>query len=74
MTALESVTPAGLVREHLESASADLLRAMVQTFAEALMSAERWSIFAAGRPARSGRARATGSRLTPSPDLKITGH
>src|SRR5690349_24644411 len=40
MAALESVTAAGLVREHLESASPDLLRAMVKTFAEALMSAE----------------------------------
>jgi putative transposase len=40
MAALESVNAAGLVREHLESASPDLLRAMVKTFAEALMSAE----------------------------------
>ena len=35
-----SVDAAGLIREHLESASPDMLRAMVQTFAEALMSAE----------------------------------
>src|SRR3954454_13051667 len=40
MAALESVNAAGLVREHLESASPDVLRAMVKTFAEALMSAE----------------------------------
>ena len=40
MTAPKSVDPAGFLREHLESASPDLLRAMVQTFAEALMSAE----------------------------------
>jgi putative transposase len=40
MAAVESVNAAGLVREHLESASPDLLRAMVKTFAEALMSAE----------------------------------
>src|SRR4051794_19268088 len=40
MAALESVNAAGLVREHLGSASPDLLRAMVKTFAEALMSAE----------------------------------
>ena len=35
-----SVDAAGFVREHLESASPDMLRAMVKTFAEALMSAE----------------------------------
>src|SRR3954452_21988363 len=40
MAALESVNAAGVVREHLESASPDVLRAMVKTFAEALMSAE----------------------------------
>ena len=40
MTAPKSVDPAGFVREQLESASPDLLRAMVKTFAEALMSAE----------------------------------
>src|SRR3954451_24140537 len=40
MTAPKSVDPAGLLREQLESASPALLRAMVKTFAEALMSAE----------------------------------
>jgi transposase-like protein len=35
-----SVDAAGLIREHLECASPDMLRAMVKTFAEALMSAE----------------------------------
>jgi putative transposase len=40
MTAPESVNPAGLLREQLESASPDLLRAMIKTFADALMSAE----------------------------------
>jgi transposase-like protein len=34
------VDAAGLIREHLECASPDMLRAMVKTFAEALMSAE----------------------------------
>ena len=53
MTALESVTPAALVREHLESASPDLLRAMVQTFAEALMSAEADAICGAPYGQRS---------------------
>jgi putative transposase len=40
MTAPKSVDPAGFLREQLESASPDLLRDMVKTFAEALMSAE----------------------------------
>jgi putative transposase len=40
MTAPKSVDPAGVLREQLDSASADLLGAMVKTFAEALMSAE----------------------------------
>src|ERR671933_514611 len=35
-----SVDAAGLIREHLECASPDMLRAMVKTFAEAVMSAE----------------------------------
>jgi transposase-like protein len=34
------VDAAGLLRQQLESASPDLLRAMVKTFADALMSAE----------------------------------
>src|SRR5947207_15243836 len=40
MTAFKSVDPAGFLREQLESASPDLLRAMVKTFADALMSTE----------------------------------
>ena len=40
MTAPKSVDPAGLWREQLEAASLDVLRAMVKTFADALMSAE----------------------------------
>ena len=40
MIAPKSVGPAGFPREQLESASPDLLRAMVKTFADALMSAE----------------------------------
>jgi len=35
-----SLNVAAMLREHLQSASPDLLRAMVQTFADALMSAE----------------------------------
>jgi transposase-like protein len=40
MTAPKSVDPNGFLREQLETASPDLLRAMVKTFADALMSAE----------------------------------
>ncbi len=40
MTAPVSVDAAAFLREHLESASPDLLRGMLKTFAEALMSAE----------------------------------
>jgi putative transposase len=40
MTAPKSVDPVGLLREQLGSASPDLLREMVKTFADALMSAE----------------------------------
>ena len=40
MAAEESLNVAGMLREHLESASPDVLRAMVKTFADVLMSAE----------------------------------
>ena len=40
MTAPKSVDPAGVLREQLESASPDMLRAMIKTFSDALMSAE----------------------------------
>jgi len=40
MTAPKGVDPAGFLREQVDSASPDLLRAMVKTFADALMSAE----------------------------------
>jgi transposase-like protein len=40
MTASDSVDPVGLLREQIEAANPDLLRAMVKTFAETLMSAE----------------------------------
>src|SRR5919199_3419430 len=53
MTAPKSVDPAGLLREQLETASPDLLRAMVRTFAEALMSAEADAICGAPYGQRS---------------------
>ena len=40
MTAPKSVDPAAFLREQLATASPDLLREMVKTFADALMSAE----------------------------------
>ena len=39
MTAPKSVDPAAFLREQVASASPDLLREMVKTFADALMSA-----------------------------------
>jgi putative transposase len=53
MTARDSVDHVGGLREQLESASPDLLRAMVKTFAEALMSAEADAVCGAPYGARS---------------------
>jgi putative transposase len=53
MTAPKSVDPAGLLREQLEAASPDLLRAMIKTFADALMSAEADAVCGAGYGERS---------------------
>src|SRR3982750_3682169 len=53
MTASKSVGPAGFLRDQLESASPDLLRAMVKTFADALMSAEAEAICGAPYGQRS---------------------
>jgi putative transposase len=56
LTAPKSVDPAGFLREQLASASPDLLREMVKTFADALMSAEADAACGAGSPAaRSAR-------------------
>ena len=40
MTAPKSMDPAQFLREQADTASPDLLRSMVKTFADALMSAE----------------------------------
>jgi putative transposase len=53
MAAPVSVDGAAFLREHVESASPDLLRAMVKTFAEALMSAEADALCGAGYGERS---------------------
>src|SRR2546421_3426053 len=52
-TASKSVDPAGFLREQLKTASPDLLRAMVKTFADALMSAEADAICGAPYGQRS---------------------
>jgi putative transposase len=53
MTVPKSVDPSGFLREQLESASPDLLREMVKTFADALMSAEADAICGAPYGVRS---------------------
>src|SRR5215211_3055508 len=53
MTAPKSVDPAGLLREQLASASPDMLRAMIKTFADALMSAEADAVCGAAYRQRS---------------------
>jgi transposase-like protein len=60
MAATESVNVADLLGQHLESASPDVLRAMVKTFADALMSAEADALCGAGYGERS--AERTNSR------------
>jgi hypothetical protein len=53
MTAPKSVDPARFVCEQVDSASPDLLREMVRTFADALMSAEADAVCGAPYGARS---------------------
>ena len=53
MAAEQSLNVASLLREHLESASPDLLREMVKTFADLLMSAEADAICGAEYGERS---------------------
>ncbi|MDW5324787.1 IS256 family transposase [Plantactinospora sp. KLBMP9567] len=53
MAVPEPTDPAGFLREHLASGSPDLLRDMVKTFAEALMSAEADAICGAPYGQRS---------------------
>jgi putative transposase len=53
MAAPVSVDGAAFLREHVESASPDLLRTMVKSFAEALMSAEADALCGAGYGERS---------------------
>mgnify|MGYP002624100494 CR=1 FL=1 len=53
MAAPHSVDPAGLLEQHLASASPDLLRQMVAAFANAMMSAEADQVCGAGYGERS---------------------
>src|SRR3954464_8974533 len=53
MTAVPMVDPARFLHEHLEQASPDLLRSMLTTFIDALMSAEADAVCGAGYGARS---------------------
>jgi transposase-like protein len=53
MTASRSMNPAEVLRQQAESTSPDVLRAMVKTFADALMSAEADAICGAPYGQRS---------------------
>lgn len=53
MTATPSIDLSGWLEERLAQASPDLLRSMVQTFAEALMGAEADAVCGAGYRERS---------------------
>jgi putative transposase len=53
MAATESLNVADLLGQHLESASPDVLRAVVKPFADALMSAEANALCGAGYDERS---------------------
>src|SRR5215213_1673794 len=53
MTAPQSIDLPGWMAEQLSQASPDLLRAMLQTFAEALMSADADAVCGAGYGQRS---------------------
>jgi transposase-like protein len=80
MTARDTVNAAGFLREHLETASPDLLRSMVKTFAETLMSADADAARGAGygSAARSGStpatATATGSGMPASASRSSASH
>ena len=54
MAAPHSVDPAQLLEEHLASASPDLLREMIASFANAMMSAQADQLCGAGYGERSG--------------------
>lgn len=53
MTANPGIAPTRFLDEHLAKASPDLMRSMLKTFAEALMSAEADAVCDAGHNGRS---------------------
>jgi putative transposase len=55
MTAGSSIDMSGWLHEHLDQASPDLLREMVRSFAQALMSAEADVVCGAGSEIRHAR-------------------
>ena len=62
MAAGPSIDVSGWLDEQLAQASPDLLRAMVKTFAEAIMAADADAVTpATGNGRRSGRTGATGT-------------
>jgi transposase-like protein len=70
MTAPSSIDPARFLHDQLESASPDLLRSMLATFINALMSAEADAVCGApyGLPGRTGSTSATATgTATPAP-------
>ena len=68
MTATQSIDLPGWMAEQLSQASPDLLRAMLQTFAEALMSADADAVCGAGYGQRNPDRTNTPQRL-PAPRL-----
>ena len=74
MTAQQSIDLPGWMAEQLSQASPDLLRAMLQTFAEALMSADLDAVCGAGYGQRDPdrRKHPQGSRGTPSAQNFLT--
>jgi hypothetical protein len=68
MTAPKSVDVGRFLREELGSASPDLLRSMVKTFAEALMSAEADAVCGGTLRATQRRTHEPAQRL-PAPGL-----
>src|SRR5918912_2058909 len=65
MAAPHSVDPAQLLEEHLASASPDLLREMIASFANAMMSAQADQLCGAGYGERSAGARTGATGIGP---------
>ena len=68
MAAPHSVDPAQLLEQHLADASPDLLRQMIATFANAMMSAQADQVCGAGYGERSAERTESAQRL-PGPGV-----